>query len=542
MKALLYSAAAALLALPAAADDLDLPILPREHWWTGVIAEAHLMPFTAESNYKLNFYGDTAGNQGQPLLISDHGRFIWCDEPFQFRIEGGAIRAVSEHSPLVSGTEGSTLREAYRHVSRRFFPAAGRLPHEELFVHPQYNTWIELTYNQNQKDVLGYARSIRKNGFPAGVLMIDEGWARNYGNWDFDRARFPDAKQMMRELHALGFKVMLWVCPYISPDGPFFKDLSLDRTSKGRTVWFVNADKPEQPALVEWWDGFSAIVDLTNPDGARWFKGQLDRLVTEYGVDGFKFDGGDASYYTPGAMLMRPKAAQDLTPNGHTETFNRLGLDYPLNEFRATWKMGGQPLAQRLRDKNHSWEDLRKLIPGILDQGIMGYAFTCPDLIGGGEYLSFLNQKTLDPELIVRAAQIHALMPMMQFSVAPWRVLSPANLELVLRAAKLHDSLGPEILALAKEAARTGEPIARSLEYEHPGNGYASVADEFLLGSSILVAPVVQKGATERPVLFPPGTWKGDDGNVVKGPAMEVVKAPLARLPWYRRVDAAVAR
>src|SRR5581483_8497290 len=175
MKALLYSAAAALLILPAAAHDLDLPILPDEHWWTGVIADAHLMPFTADSKYQFDFYGDTAGNQGQPLLISDHGRFIWCDGPFKFRIEDGAIHAVSDHSSLVSGTEGSTLREAYRHVSRRFFPAAGRLPAAELFVHPQYNTWIELTYNQNQKDVLTYARAIRKNGFPAGVLMIDEG-------------------------------------------------------------------------------------------------------------------------------------------------------------------------------------------------------------------------------------------------------------------------------------------------------------------------------------------------------------------------------
>ncbi len=537
MKALIVSAAVALLALPAAAHDLTLPMLPGEHWWAGVVADAHLMPFTATSKYRFNFYGDTAGNQGQPLLISDHGRFIWCEEPFEFRIEGGVIRATSDRAPFMSGTEGSTLGEVYRHVSRRFFPTAGRTPHEDLFIHPQYNTWIELTYNQNQKDVLTYARSIRKNGFPAGVLMIDEGWARNYGDWDFDTARFPDAKEMIRELHSLGFKVMVWVCPYISPDGPYFKDLWLDHTRKHKTVWFVNADKPNQPALVEWWDGFSAIVDLTNPEGTRWFKTQLDRLIDEYGVDGFKFDGGDAGYYAPAAMLMRPKAARDLTPNGHTESFNRLGLDYPLNEFRATWKMGGQPLAQRLRDKNHNWEDLRKLIPGILDQGIMGYAFTCPDLIGGGEYLSFRDAKILDPELIVRAAQVHALMPMMQFSVAPWRVLNAAQMEIALRAAKLHESFGPELLALAKEAARTGEPIVRSLEYEYPGRDYASVPDEFLLGSSILVAPVVEKGATQRAVLFPPGTWKGEDGTLVKGPAREVVKAPLERLPWYRRVD-----
>ena len=111
--------------------------------------------------------------------------------------------------------------------------------------------------------------------------------------------------------------------------------------------------------------------------------------MKEYGVDGFKFDGGDAPYYTTPAMLGPAKSHQSRTPNGHSEEFAKLGLDYPLNEYRATWKMGGQPLAQRLRDKNHDWADLRTLIPGILNQGIMGYSFTCPDMIGGGEYLSF---------------------------------------------------------------------------------------------------------------------------------------------------------
>jgi alpha-glucosidase len=421
-------------------------------------------------------------------------------------------------------------------VSRRFFPTAGRIPHPDLFTHPQYNTWIELTYNQNQKDVLEYARGIIKNGFPPGVLMIDEGWARNYGDWDFDHGRFPDPKAMMKELHGLGFKVMVWVCPFISPDGPHFKSLWLDHTSKKKTVWIVNAKNPRQPALTEWWDGFSAVVDLTNPEGRLWFKAQLDRLVSEYGVDGFKFDGGDPEYHSTKTMLMPPKALRDITPNAHTEEFNKLGLEYPMNEFRAGWKMGGQPLAQRLRDKNHDWADLRKLIPGVLNQGIMGYPFNCPDLIGGGDYLSFLDLKTLDQELIVRAAQVHALMPMMQFSVAPWRVLSTENLETARRAAQLHESLGSEILALAKEAARTGEPIVRSLDYAHPGRGYSPVTDQFLLGDAILVAPVVEKGSTERTVHFPPGSWKGDDGTMVTGPAKRVVKAPLTRLPWYRLV------
>ncbi len=214
-----------------------------------------------------------------------------------------------------------------------------------------------------------------------------------------------------------------------------------------------------------------------------------------------------------------------------------MGLDYPLNEYRACWKMGGRPLAQRLRDKNHTWDDLRKLVPGILNQGLMGYAFTCPDLIGGGEYLSFRNLDQVDQELVVRAAQCHALMPMMQFSVAPWRVLNQG----------IWRSAGRWPCCMRAWARRSwpwpGKPHRRAnrscvrLEYEYPHQGYVDVNDQFLLGRSILVAPVLAKGATSRTIRFPPGTWKGDDGAIIKGPATTTVAAPLSRLPWYRKTE-----
>jgi alpha-glucosidase (family GH31 glycosyl hydrolase) len=176
----------------------------------------------------------------------------------------------------------------------------------------------------------------------------------------------------------------------------------------------------------------------------------------------------------------------------------------------------------------------------MMVSGLMGYAFTCPDMIGGGEWQSFRNLEKMDQELVVRGAQCHALMPMMQFSVAPWRVLSPENAELCVATARLHASMADEIMALAANSARTGEPIVRPLDYDYPGRGYAKIADQFLLGSSILVAPVLEKGARQRPVHFPPGDWKGDDGTVVHGPCVADVKAPLHRLPWYRKINAAV--
>jgi len=534
------AAAAALLALAPAgpaqdARTLEVVVEPDETWWAGVVSEAHRMPLgRASAPFEIDLHGNTAGNQVQPLLVSSKGRWIWSEEPFRLAFRDGTIRLASDRGALQSGRQGTSLREAALHAAGRFFPPSGKTPDPLLFTQPQFNTWIELTYDQNQKDVLAYARAIVANGFPPAVLMIDEGWFEAYGVWDFHRGRFPDPKAMIDELHTMGFRLMLWVCPYIRPDGKEFTELLHDRS---RVVWLRSAKNPNDPAIMRWWDGYSAVADLTSPQGREWFEGQLRRLVETYGVDGFKLDGGDAEHYAPGALLAGGLAHDpEATPNDHSEAYARVGLSFPLNEYRACWKMGGQPLAQRLRDKEHTWEDLRKLVPGMIDLGLMGYPFACPDLIGGGEYMSFRSAATIDQELIVRAAQVHALMPMMQFSVAPWRVLSAPNLEICRRMAALHAARGPEILALAREAALSGEPIVRPLEYAWPGRGYAAVTDQFLLGSDVLVAPVLEKGARKRRVAIPPGRWRGDDGTVLTGPATVEVPAPLERLPWFRRI------
>jgi alpha-glucosidase len=532
-------AAALLAAAPSGpaqdARTLEMTVEPDETWWAGVVSESHRMPLGRSSApFEIDLHGNTAGNQVQPLLVSSKGRYVWSEEPFRLAFREGTFRLVSDLGVFQSGREGTTLSDAARHASSRFFPPSGKTPDPLLFTQPQFNTWIELTYDQNQEDVLAYARAIVANGFPPAVLMIDEGWAEAYGVWDFHRGRFPDPKAMVDELHAMGFRVMVWVCPYIRPDGKEFTELLHDRS---RVVWLRSAKDPAEPAIVRWWDGYSAVTDLTSPQGREWFVGQLRRLVETYGVDGFKLDGGDADLFADRAMLTGAVAHDaKATPNALTEAFARVGLSFPLNEYRACWKMGGQPLAQRLRDKEHTWEDLRKLVPGMLNLGLMGYPFACPDLIGGGEYLSFQNLASVDQELIVRAAEVHALMPMMQFSVAPWRVLTPENLAICRRMAGLHVERGPEILALAREAARTGEPIVRSLEYAYPGHGYQAITDQFLLGLDVLVAPVVEKGARRRKLAVPPGRWRGDDGRVVAGPATVEVEASLERLPWFRRV------
>lgn len=503
--------------------DKEIPILDGEKWWGGAVLDGRNSPLF-EEGFVCDQFADCKGNQAAPLFISSKGRYIWSDKPLRIEVIRGVIHAKAYSGQVISGQSGETLKDAYLYASREFFPPSGKTPDPLMFTRPQYNTWIELQYNQNEHDILKYAEDILKNGFPTGVIMIDDTWQDGYGTWKFDCEKFSDPKGLITKLHTLGFKVMLWVVPFVSSDSRNYRFLE-----KQKLLVFEDSEKTT-PAIVRWWNGASGLVDLSNPAGEKWFRDQLDVLVKDYGVDGFKLDAGDPEFYKT------TWSSQDYDPNEHCESYARIGLDYPLNELRACWKMAGQPLAQRLRDKRHSWEDLQALIPDMIALGLIGHQFGCPDLIGGGEWTSFQDSAVLDEELIVRATQIHTLMAMMQFSVAPWRVLSRENLVICKKMALLHQQMGDEIMTLARECSVSGEPMVRNMEYEFPGQGYESIRDQFLLGGNILVAPVVVKGQRSRNVVFPAGKWQGDDGSVVAGPATITIEAPLERLPWYRKM------
>ncbi len=515
-------------------NKLELEMIQGEYWWAGVTSIGHQMPYNNTTVAAVDMWGDNRGNQATPLLLSSKGRYIWSEEPIKYEFNKGAITVTVRDGIIFNGTAGTNLRSAFNYVSKTYFPSNGLIPDEMLFTKPQYNTWIELMYNQNEDDILKYAQDILAKGYSPGVLMIDDNWQENYGVWEFSPRRFKDPKGMMNKLHAMGFKVMLWVCPFVSADSENFRKLAKDGMlilDKGKTQEILWANTKNKAAIIRWWNGASACLDLSNPKAQTWFKERLNHLVNDYGVDGFKFDAGDADFYSNNVESFNVK-----TPNDHTTFFAKLGLDYPLNEYRAAWKMAGLPLAQRLRDKGHKWGDLVKLIPDLMSQSVVGYTYTCPDMIGGGEYQSFLNGATIDEELVVRSAQIHALMPMMQFSVAPWRVLSSENAAICLKMSKLHEEFGGHILNLAKEASKTGEPIVKPMELAFPENGYELIKDQFVLGNDIIVAPVVEKGSRARKVVLPTGNWQAEDGQKYKGGGTIEIAVPLERVPYFRKI------
>lgn len=505
-----------------------VPPLSEERWWGGMVALGSKMPF-GENLRLYDLAKENLNNQNVPFLLSSKGRYIWSDSPFAFELKEGVLHIYSDPDtdvrPVVAG---KTLKEAYLAASAKHFPPSGLLPDSLFFSMPQYNTWIELMYNQNQADIMRYAHHVIDNKFPVGVFMVDDNWQKYYGNFEFKPERFPDPRGMVDELHRMGFRIMLWICPFVSPDSPEFRELQ----AKG---YLIRKKGTNEAAIIPWWNGYSACYDMSNPQAADHLRRQLQQVQATYGIDGFKFDAGDISHYTDPDLAYHDPTATSVEM---CEYWAKFGRSFPFNEYRACWKMGGEALVQRLGDKDYSWNAMRLLIPDMLSAGLLGYAYTCPDMIGGGQFGSFLHvdQAKLDQELIVRSCQVHALMPMMQFSVAPWRILDARHLEICRTYALLHQRMGSYIVELARRSAETGEPIVRTLEYMFPHQGFIDCKDQFMLGDRYLVAPVLVKGAVSRQVRLPKGIWKDETGKTFRGPKTIEVPAPLERLPWFEKI------
>lgn len=507
-----------------------------ECFWGGATSNGTSNPHTAESVYSED-YRYYCENQTMPLLLSNMGRYIWSDNPFKLDIHDGIIEIEGED--VIMCEAGSCLKDAYLAAMKAHFPFDGRKLPDYFFSTAQYNSWMEFTYNPTQEGILAYAHSIVDNGFEPGILIIDEGWHLGYGDWRFDPYKFPEPKMMVDELHEMGFKVMLWVVPAVSPDGQYFINhyfSYLPSAHKNAGKLFIR-NKKKRPGIFGWWNGFSALLDLRKEEDIEFLGSQLDRLMSEYGIDGFKFDGGTVGMYHPRNMI-NGEPMEDHDPHAMNIAWNEFGRSYEYHEFKDTYKGGGKNCIQRLCDRGHRWDTdgINTLIPSSIMQGLMGHPFICPDMIGGGEW-SYNNIPgfKVDEELFIRMAQVSALCPMMQFSWAPWRVLSKESLALVRDAAMLHKRMAPELLHLVHESETEGEPILRCLEYNDPHKGYEAVHDEYMVGKDILVAPVVTKGTVSRDVIFPEGTWCDEDGNIFEGGRTYTLDSPIEKLLWFRR-------
>lgn len=481
------------------------------------------MPLSADSDYYIDARVNPTANQFNGVFLSSEGRYIVFAGGAEVRVKDGEISVKNAEGEIASGQAGNTLREAHAFVAEKYFCKPQTLFDAEYMIRPQYCTWVETLVDVTQEKLIAYANSIRGAGLSGRLLIVDDGWMKDYGDWRFDEKRFPDPKGTIEKLKALGFDVVLWCVPWCVP----FVNESCPDFAALKEAGALVKDGAGEVLFDEWWNGKSAVLDLSKPAARAWLGDALDALVNDYGVAGFKFDAGGPSFY--------PKDGE-ISPNEQSRLWAEFGAKYGYVELRECIGLGGAPIAQRLCDKPLNWERGLGVLPAdIVMCGLLGYYYCCADMVGGGNISDYADLQTFDEEFYIRSCQCAALFPMIQFSYALWRRTELLK-ETVGKVCALRGEMAPYFASLIAAAREKGEPIVRNPEYAFPHQGLAEVKDCFMLGDKYLVSPVVRGGQRSKTVRLPAGCrWKYlPDGKIYEGEAE--IACDLGVLPVFEKI------
>jgi alpha-glucosidase (family GH31 glycosyl hydrolase) len=457
--------------------------------------------------------------------FATNGRGAFADRPFlDLNKLGDSVFTFTGDELNLKFSFSENAVTAYQNLVKHFGHPA-EIPPEELFTKPTWTTWARYKTAINQDVVLKFADEIIAHQYPYGVMEIDDRWQVYYGDLEFDPQRFPNPKQMVSELHAKGFKVTTWVIPFLDEDSNAFAE-------GAKNNWLVR--QPDgAPYLVPWWQGRGGLLDVTNPSALEWFFARLKKLQDQTGIDGFKFDAGEACFLPADAVTH-----QKIELNTYTEIYvNAVANHHRLTEVRSGWKNQRAPIFFRQWDKTTSWgldNGLHSLLTGALAMSLAGYPFILPDMVGGNEY-----DEKADAEMMIRWTQLNALLPAMQFSLPPWEY-GEQSADACRRYANLHIEFAPKILEIAKSSIQNGQPIIRPVFWLAPDDDRALTCDdEFLLGDEVLIAPVVTPNTTQRDVYLPNGKWQDHwTKEIFNGAAtLKNYSAPLDTLLIFKQIN-----
>jgi len=381
----------------------------------------------------------------------------------------------------------------------------------------------------------------------------------------FDRAKFGAPAEMISRLHSLGFSVTLWVIPFAEPASAAYADGS----ALGH--WLRGADGA--PLLVRWWQGLGAILNVSSTSACEWFESRLRKLMEETGVDGFKFDAGEDQFL--------PREASGLSHSFATQWARLAARLGDAGEVRAAHRSQDVRLWLREFDKDSSWtahNGLRSLLTSALHLGTLGYPFVLPDMVGGNGYAddggvgaasepkatrseaasvsssegeppaaecrgdsgaSFFYGPRPSRELFIRWCFANALLPALQFSLPPWLYDEEASAACAKALARREARMS-QLEALAEVAAATYRPMVAPLwAFDPTDPSCFHIDDQFMLGDSTLVAPVLDEGARARAIYLPAGQWRSERGQLFTGPIwLHAYPVPLDHLAEFDLVSA----
>ncbi len=356
-----------------------------------------------------------------------------------------------------------------------------------------FGTWMSRISYFTQEEGLDVAKKLRENKIPADVIHFDTGW---FGvdwqcDYEFSKERFADPVAMLKSLKEQNFHTCLWQLPYFTPKNRLFQEI----IDKGLNVRNANGGMPYE----------DAVLDFSNPEAVKWYQGHIAHLLNE-GVSTIKCDFGEAA------------------PLGGFYYSGRTGLYehnlYPLRYNKALWEVVKRENGEGIIWARSAWAGSQRYalhwggdaattntgmmgdLRGGLSFGLSGFSFWSHD-IGGFVTASpeDIYRRWLPFGFLSSHSRAHGAPP-----TEPW-LISKDFTDAFRQAAELKYRLMPYVYAQAKDCSNRGLPMVRALFIEFPDDpGAWNIEDEYMFGSQILVAPLLESGS-ERVCYLPSGKW-----------------------------------
>lgn len=415
--------------------------------------------------------------------------------------------------------------------------------HSEMIEPWTLGVWYSRCAYMNKEELYGVKDKLRELELPFDVLNIDVHWGKNYWyekfwvdccDFEWGEDKFPEPTKMFAEMMEQNVACSLWMNPYLPPGTAVYEEAVekgyLVKTTEGGLAHIKRRQVSE-----------IGIPDLTNPEAYNWWKEKVKDLL-RLGIrvlkpdytdripeDALFFNGYTGKDMHNAYIYLYIKACYDATQeiHGTSLVWKRPGF-LGTGKFAGTWS----------GDVESSFEGLKYTIRGGLSVGFTGESYWSSDIAG------FKGEKPT-PELYIRWSQVGMLCSLARYHGTterePWFYGEQA-VDIVRDYSELRYSLVPYMLEMATEAEDRGLPMMRHLALEFQNDAFVhAIDDEFLLGEDILVAPILEAGATKRDIYLPAGAWYDrKTGERYPGRSTITVDVTLEDIPIFIREGAVI--